>query len=107
MAGRQARPRNRDAGGATVPPPRRGRRTAWAAGLVLAAGLAIAVALRARGSDAPGPAALTPVQAFERGLALAQSGRDLESLPYFERALAAGGAVPVPVRNAYTAALHN
>lgn len=109
MAPSQARPPGRGSRSASARTPARRRFTAGWAVLLVAAGAAVLwFAVRPRVSPPADPiAALDPARAWGRALELSEAGRYIESVPYFQRALAVGGPVPTPVLNAYTAALHN
>ncbi len=109
MAKPQAHPAGR--GSRPAAPRTSVRRRLVFARAVLLAGAGITVlwlAFRPRPSPPADPlSALDPGRAWERALELSQAGRYIESVPFFQRVLAASGPVPLPVRNAYTAALHN
>lgn len=107
MAPPPMRPESRESRPAAPRAPSRRRFAAWCAVLLVAAGIVILwLAVRPRPSPPGDPiAALDPMRAWQRALALSEAGRYIESVPYFQRALA--GPVPGPARNAYTAALHN
>lgn len=92
--------------------PRRRPRLPWAllaVGLVLAIGLWTWTRLRARHPRTPAASsidALSPQQAYDRGVDLGMQGRALESLPYLARAASSPGATWV-VHHDYSTALHN
>lgn len=88
-------------------PPRRLPRAAWTVALAVAGLVAVWLAFAARAPRSSDPAKLDPLRAYERALELSQAGRYIESVPYFQRALAIPGGVATPVMNSYTAALHN
>ena len=89
-------------------PARRRSRAAWAAalagGLALALGLAFGLRTHPSGVSV---ALLDPAHAYARALELSRAGRYIESVPYFQRALAVPGGAAAGVRDNYTAALHN